>query len=106
MFARELRSSQTFAIFVVCAAIFTDTTLACLIVPILPYALLERVGLSQDEVQRWNSILLASYGGALMIGSRKTSPRVQPFSILNNPVLPSLSIHSIRATRVDSVLKS
>lgn len=74
MFAHNLRASKSFAIFVVCAAIFTDTTLAGLIVPILPYALKERVGLSQDEVQRWNSILLASYGGALMVGSRKLIP--------------------------------
>ncbi|KAL8798406.1 MAG: hypothetical protein Q9200_007782, partial [Gallowayella weberi] len=35
----------------------------------LPYALSDRVGIAQEDVQRWNSILLGSFGGALMLGS-------------------------------------
>ncbi|KAL8726062.1 MAG: hypothetical protein Q9166_006941 [cf. Caloplaca sp. 2 TL-2023] len=73
MFADGFRSSKTFVIFVVCAAIFTDILLQNLVVPVLPFALSERVGLStDDEIQRWNSILLAAFGGALMFGSSST----------------------------------
>ncbi|KAA6406674.1 MAG: hypothetical protein FRX48_09606 [Lasallia pustulata] len=69
MVARELRSSKAFITFVVCIAMLTDMFLANLILPVLPYALSERVGLAQEDVQRWNSILLASFGGAQMLGS-------------------------------------
>lgn len=69
MFAREIRSSKGFVIFVVCVAVFTDLLLSNLIVPMLPYALLERVGLPEEDVQKWNSILLALYGGSQMVGS-------------------------------------
>lgn len=69
MLARSFRSSKSFVTFVVCVAIFTDTLLLGLIVPILPYVLADRVGLPQQDVQRWTSILLALYGGALLLGS-------------------------------------
>ena len=70
MFAQSFRSSKTFTTFVVCVAIFTDILLQNLVVPVLPYALQQRVGLfRKEEIQKWNSILLASYGGALMFGS-------------------------------------
>lgn len=73
MLAQELRSSKAFAIFVVGLAIFTDTLLLNLILPMLPYALHSRIGLPESDVQRWNSILLASYGGALIPGCRKSN---------------------------------
>ncbi len=69
MMLRGFRSSKSFVIFVVCVAIFTDTFLGNLVAPVLPYALSERAGLSHEDVQIWNSILLASYGGAVMLGS-------------------------------------
>ena len=69
MFAYKLRSSKPFITFVVCVAMFTDMGLANLILPVLPYALAERAGLAPQEVQRWNSILLASFGGAQVLGS-------------------------------------
>lgn len=72
MFAREIRSSKGFVTFVVCVAIFTDMLLSNLIVPMLPYALVERVGLPKEDVQKWNSILLALYGGSQMVGSCKS----------------------------------
>lgn len=80
MVAQSFRASKTFTTFVVCVSIFTDILLQNLIVPVLPYALSERVGLSQeDDVQRWNSILLASFGGSLMVGScMLTSHKLQP----------------------------
>ena len=42
-----------------------------LIIPVLPFALVERVQIHQDEVQQWIGILLAAYGAGLLIGSRK-----------------------------------
>lgn len=80
MFAREIRASKGFVIFVVCVAYFTDMLLSNLIVPMLPYALLERVGLPEKDVQKWNSILLALYGGSQMVGS-----------CMSNLMQPSLS---------------
>lgn len=71
MFAQKFRSSKTFVVFVVCTAIFTDTLLLNIVLPVLPYALSDRIGLSESDTQRWNSILLAAYGVALIFGSCK-----------------------------------
>lgn len=71
MYGRRLRSSDGFIIFVVGMAVFTDMMLYGLVVPMLPYALSDRIGIAQGNVQRWNSILLGSFGGALMLGSCK-----------------------------------
>ena len=43
-----------------------------LIIPVLPFALHERVQIREDEVQQWIGILLAVYGAGLLIGSRKS----------------------------------
>ena len=68
---RALRASKAFTIFVVCVGVFSDVLLQNLVVPVLPYALKERVGLADEaDVQWWNSLLLASFGGAFMLGSR------------------------------------
>jgi hypothetical protein len=71
MFFGESRSSKGFVVVVVCVAVFTDIFLYGLIVPMLPFALAERVGLSGGDIQRWNSILLASYGASILLGSCK-----------------------------------
>ncbi len=74
MIAQKFRASKTFTTFVVCVSIFTDVLLQNLIVPVLPYALSERVGLSrEDDVQKWNSILLASFGGSSVVGSCRSN---------------------------------
>ena len=68
---RALRASKAFTVFVVCVGVFSDVLLQNLVVPVLPYALKERVGLADEaDVQWWNSLLLASFGGAFMLGSR------------------------------------
>ncbi|RAK95865.1 MFS transporter [Aspergillus ibericus CBS 121593] len=69
MSVQQLRSSTTFAVIVVCVAVFTDIFLYGLVVPMLPFALADRVGLSDADIQPWNSILLATYGAAIMLGS-------------------------------------
>ena len=65
----SFRASKTFAVLMVCIAIFTDMMLANLVAPVLPFALSDLIGLEESEVQRWNAILLALYGAALTLGS-------------------------------------
>ena len=68
---RALRASKAFTVFVVCVGVFSDVLLQNLVVPVLPYALKERVGLTDEaDVQWWNSLLLAAFGAAFMLGSR------------------------------------
>jgi MFS family permease len=43
------------------------------VVPVLPFALTERVGLEQKDVQKWTAVFLSIYGAALAIGSRMYS---------------------------------
>ncbi|CAI7570339.1 unnamed protein product [Penicillium bialowiezense] len=62
----ELRSSRWFIMFVVSFAAGTDIFMYGLIVPVTPTALKDRVGLSEDSIQSWTSILLALYAGALL----------------------------------------
>ena len=70
MLIHDLRASKEFTTFVVCVAVFSDVLLQDLIVPVLPYALRERVGLKDEvDVQRWNSLLLSAGGGAFLLGS-------------------------------------
>ncbi|KAJ5570085.1 uncharacterized protein N7459_009515 [Penicillium hispanicum] len=63
------RSSKAFVILVVCISVFTDIFLYGLIVPVLPFTLATRVGLADADIQRWASILLACYGGSILLGS-------------------------------------
>lgn len=70
MLGRSLRSSKGFVMVVVCIAVFTDVFLYGLIVPMLPFALSERLGIPDHLIQRWNSILLGTYGAAILLGSR------------------------------------
>ncbi|KAL2809419.1 major facilitator superfamily domain-containing protein [Aspergillus granulosus] len=65
-FLIEWRASKGFIIFVVCFAVFTDILLYGIIVPVTPTALNERAGVGEDDEQRWTSILLGLYGGALL----------------------------------------
>ncbi|KAL2794927.1 major facilitator superfamily domain-containing protein [Aspergillus keveii] len=65
-FLLEWRASKGFIIFVVCFAVFTDILLYGIIVPVTPTALNERAGVGEDDEQRWTSILLGLYGGALL----------------------------------------
>lgn len=66
-----LRSSKLFTCIVINLAVFTDAYLYGLIIPVLPFALVERVHIPHENVQRWIGILLAAYGGGLIVGSRR-----------------------------------
>lgn len=67
---RSFRSSKGFITFVVSFAIFTDTLLQNLLVPVLPYALHSVTGLEEGpEIQKWVSILSSAFSGAFTLGS-------------------------------------
>ncbi|KNG79859.1 hypothetical protein ANOM_011824, partial [Aspergillus nomiae NRRL 13137] len=63
------RSSRAFVTLVVSVAIFTDIFLYGLIVPVLPFALKVRMGLPENDIQRWASTFLAIYGASIFLGS-------------------------------------
>ncbi|KAL3477480.1 major facilitator superfamily domain-containing protein [Aspergillus californicus] len=65
-FLIEWRASKGFIIFVVVFAVFTDILLYGIIVPVTPTALHERAGIQEGEEQKWTSILLGLYAGALL----------------------------------------
>ncbi|KAK6334068.1 hypothetical protein TWF696_002570 [Orbilia brochopaga] len=65
----EFRSSRGFITFVVSFAGATDVFMYGLIVPVTPTALQTRLGFSDGNVQAWTSILLALFGGALLVSS-------------------------------------
>ncbi|KAH0093783.1 MFS general substrate transporter, partial [Aureobasidium melanogenum] len=65
----EIRSSKWLIISTVAAAVFTDVFLYGIVVPVLPFALSGRAGIAEDHVQSMISVLLAVYGGALLIGA-------------------------------------
>ncbi|KAA8646644.1 uncharacterized protein ATNIH1004_005319 [Aspergillus tanneri] len=69
MMLPKWRSSTAFVTVVVCVAVFTDIFLYGLVVPMLPFALADRLGLAEGDIQRWNSILLAVYGASILLGS-------------------------------------
>ncbi|KAF9892506.1 hypothetical protein FE257_001615 [Aspergillus nanangensis] len=84
----EVRSSRKFVISVVSMAIFTDSFIYGMVVPILPTVLRTRVSVPDDDLQRWMSILLAAFGGAIFLGSPtfgyfadKSASRQGPFII-------------------------
>ncbi|RYC65439.1 hypothetical protein CHU98_g778 [Xylaria longipes] len=63
------RSSTSLITITVNLAIFADIFFYGLVVPVLPFALSAQVGVPEDKVQYWVSILLAAYSAALFVGS-------------------------------------
>ncbi|KAL8797023.1 MAG: hypothetical protein Q9195_000794 [Heterodermia aff. obscurata] len=63
----KYRSSKLFIILTICFASFTDIFLYGLIIPVVPFALLNRVGVPEGNVQHWVSVLLAVYAAALIV---------------------------------------
>ncbi|WKT48920.1 MFS transporter superfamily [Fusarium oxysporum f. sp. vasinfectum] len=64
-----MRSSAGLIVTTCSFAIFTDIFLYGVIVPILPFSLQDRIGISTKRVQYWVSIALAVFGAALLAGS-------------------------------------
>jgi len=65
----HLRSSRGFILTTICIAVATDTFLYGMIVPVIPFALTSRAGVTQSSLQKWTSILLGVYGAALFMCS-------------------------------------
>ncbi|KAI0179583.1 MFS general substrate transporter [Hypoxylon sp. FL1284] len=65
----SIRSSTSLIVLTVNLAIFTDIFFYALIVPVIPFSLTIQVGVEEDQVQHWTSILLACYSVALFVGS-------------------------------------
>ncbi|KAI8629885.1 MFS transporter-like protein [Xylariaceae sp. FL1651] len=63
------RSSTLLIVVTVNLAVFTDIFYYGLVVPVIPFALSGQVGIPEDQVQQWVSVLLAAYSAALFIGS-------------------------------------
>jgi hypothetical protein len=73
MLARAFRASKAFTLVVVCIAIFSDVFTYGVLVPVVPFALTERLGVDEEDVQKWNSILLGILGAAILVGSSTNS---------------------------------
>lgn len=65
----KLRSAEWFIVLTVCVAVFTDVFLYSVIVPVIPFSIESRAGVASDDVQHWVSVLLAVYGGALLVAA-------------------------------------
>ena len=83
-----LRSHVLFIIATVGIGLFTDLFLYGLVVPVLPFLLVDRVHLPQEEVQAHVSALLAAYAAASVVLSPfagaiadRTSSRQLPFLV-------------------------
>ncbi|KUL83038.1 hypothetical protein ZTR_09909 [Talaromyces verruculosus] len=84
----SFRSSKTFIIIVVSVAIFADVFIYGMVIPLIPAILRDRFHLPDDQLQTWMAILLATFGGALLVSSPvvayfsdKGSSRKVPFLV-------------------------
>ena len=68
-FLLKYRSSRLFIELTICTAIFCDLFLYGMIVPVMPYALVERANTDPKDTQKWTSLLLSVYGAALLATS-------------------------------------
>ncbi|KAJ6006673.1 hypothetical protein N7451_004617 [Penicillium sp. IBT 35674x] len=94
----NLRSSERFLVLTVSIAIFTDSFIYGVIVPIIPVALVERVGARPEDAQYLVSILLAVYGGTLLAGSRE----FKQFILYLNPKLKDIALFGYFADKCSS----
>jgi len=63
----QWRSNELFIVATVGMGLFTDLFLYGLFVPVLPFMLVDHVGVSPDQVQAHVSSLLAAYAGASVV---------------------------------------
>ncbi|KAF2401603.1 putative MFS amine transporter [Trichodelitschia bisporula] len=63
--ALKHRSSKWFILTTIVCAIFTDIFLYAVIVPVIPFALTSRADIEEHDIQKWVTVLVAVYGGAL-----------------------------------------
>lgn len=65
----KYRSSQWFILVTVCIALFTDSFVYGVLVPVLPFLLSDRSHVPAGSEQLWTSALFAGFGLAILIGS-------------------------------------
>ncbi|KAF2273440.1 MFS general substrate transporter [Westerdykella ornata] len=65
-FLLKTRSSNAFIIGTIALAVFTDIFLYGVIVPVVPFALEQKLNVTQERVQHWVSVLIAIYGASLL----------------------------------------
>jgi MFS family permease len=65
----KIRSSKHFDLTTICLGVFTNIFLYGILVPVLPFTLSTRTKIQQSNMQSWVSVLLAVYGGTLLIGN-------------------------------------
>ncbi|KAL8392275.1 hypothetical protein RB595_002464 [Gaeumannomyces hyphopodioides] len=65
----HIRSHTNFILVTVVLAVFIDSFLYGLILPVIPLALSSQTGVPESQRQQWNSILSACFSGALFISS-------------------------------------
>lgn len=68
----KYRSSQWFILVTVCIALFTDSFIYGVLVPVLPFILSDRGHIESGREQLWTSALFAAFGGAILIASRES----------------------------------
>ncbi|KLU86403.1 membrane transporter [Magnaporthiopsis poae ATCC 64411] len=68
-FLLHIRSHTNFILVTVVLAVFIDSFLYGLILPVIPLALASQTGVLESESQQWNSILSACFSGALFLAS-------------------------------------
>lgn len=88
----EFRSSSRFIGFTAFIAAFTDGFLYGAVVPVLPFSLIDRSGVSESMVQTWLSVLLMAFGLATTIGAPIAGWAARHFSSRKIPFLGGLGI--------------
>lgn len=63
------RASKAFTLITVCLALFTDSFIYGVLVPVFPFSLEDRCDVDPDRVQLWTSALFAAFGIAILLGS-------------------------------------
>lgn len=65
----ETRSSKWFIVSTICVASFSDSFIYGVVIPVLPNELERRIGVVDEDLEFWNSMLLTAFGLAQLIAS-------------------------------------
>ncbi|TGO26672.1 hypothetical protein BPAE_0055g00440 [Botrytis paeoniae] len=65
----NFRSSKWFIVSTICVASFSDSFIYGVVIPVLPNELERRIGIADEDLEFWNSMLLTAFGLAQLIAS-------------------------------------
>ncbi|QSZ34534.1 hypothetical protein DSL72_006128 [Monilinia vaccinii-corymbosi] len=65
----DLRASKWFIVSTICVASFSDSFIYGVVIPVLPNELKRRIGVADEDLELWNSMLLTAFGFAQLIAS-------------------------------------